>query len=215
MVGADLGREIAVEREPGEQRGMAIDMAVLEGGELGDDGGVGIEHARKVHEFGKADDFGVIAERQQVGDLQLCARGFEGGCRYAGGEVDPDIHHRALGATEEIDDGFGTQHIGHFVRIADRGGDAMGQHAAIEFERGDQRGFDMQVRVDEARHGETPAAVDLLDALVIGMGADDPVADNGDVGLGDRPGNDVEHPHVPDHQVGLYHASAGLDHAGQ
>ncbi len=40
---------------------------------------------------------------------------------------------------EELD-ALGAQHIGDLVRIADRGGDAIGQDAAVELLRGDQRG---------------------------------------------------------------------------
>ena len=51
---------------------------------------------------------------------------------------------------EEVADAFRAEHVGDLVRIADRGGDAARQDAAVEFVRRDQRGFDVQMRVDEA-----------------------------------------------------------------
>ena len=64
--------------------------------------------------------------------------------------------------------------------------------AAIEFERRDQRRFDVKMRVDEAGHAEEPASVDAAAALVVRMRADDAVADDRDVGARHRAGDDVE-----------------------
>ncbi|MGC4009577.1 MAG: hypothetical protein QM805_11670 [Pseudomonas sp.] len=49
---------------------------------------------------------------------------------------------------------FGAEHVGDLVRVADHRGDAIGQDAAVEFMRRDQRGFDVQVRVDEPGHDD-------------------------------------------------------------
>ena len=84
VVGADGGGEIAVERLPAQKRRVAVDMAVLEGNELGDDARIGIEDAGEVHHFGQADDLGVRAERFEIGDFELRARGLEAGGRHAG-----------------------------------------------------------------------------------------------------------------------------------
>ena len=53
---------------------MAVDMAVLEGVELGDDAGIAGEDAGVVHHLGEADDLRVGAERREVGDLERRAR---------------------------------------------------------------------------------------------------------------------------------------------
>ncbi|MNT59050.1 hypothetical protein D3C72_1965250 [compost metagenome] len=63
---------------------MAVDMPALEGGELGDDARIGIEHAGEVHHLGQPDDLGMRAERLQVGDFELRARRLEAGGRHAG-----------------------------------------------------------------------------------------------------------------------------------
>ena len=70
------------------------------------------------------------------------------------------------------------EHVGDLVRIADRGRDAVGEHAAVEFERRDQRGFDMQMRVDEAGDDDLAGDVDLARAAIVAMRADDAVAES-------------------------------------
>jgi hypothetical protein len=57
----------------------------------------------------------------------------------------------------------------------------------------------VQVRIDEARHGKTAPAVDDGLALIIGMRADNPVANDGDIGAGHGAGDDVEQLNVLDH----------------
>ena len=66
VVGANSCREIAVEVEPTQKRRVSVDAPVLESGELGETGRVSREHARKVHEFGEAENFGMIGERRQI-----------------------------------------------------------------------------------------------------------------------------------------------------
>ena len=58
------------------------------------------------------------------------------------------------GAVEEVADASGAEHIGDFVRVADRGGHAMAQHATVKLRRRDKRRFHMQMGVDEARHDD-------------------------------------------------------------
>jgi hypothetical protein len=170
--------------------------------ELGHDARIGGEDAGVVHHLGEADDLPVPAELQEVGDLQRRAAGLVRRGGDAGREVDAQIHDHALGVFEEVADAVGAQHVGDLVRIADRGGDALGQHAAVELERGDERGFDVEVGVDEAGHGKAAVAFDQPHAVVIAIGADDAVADDGDVGVGDGAGDDVEQPDILDDDVG-------------
>ena len=61
--------------------------------------------------------------------------------------------------------------------------------------------FDMQMRVDEARHRDQAAPVDLARAPIAVVSADDAVAADGDVGLRHRAGDDVEQPDVLDDEI--------------
>ncbi len=215
VIGADAGGEIAIERLATQQRRMPVDMAVLEGEQLCQNTRIGVEHAGEVHHLGEADHLWVAAERQQVLDVKTGTGGLERGRGHAGGEIDAHIHDGALGTVEEVANALGAQHIGDLMRITERGGDAIGEDAAVEFQRGDQRGFDVQMRVDEARHGEAPAAVNNLLAVIAGMGAHDAVRDNGDIGGGDGAGNHVEQADIADDDVGRLFSLPGHDHAGQ
>lgn len=170
-----------------QQRRMAIDMPVLEGQQLVENILVGGQHTGKVHELGQADDLRMIAERQKVRGQQAGPRCLLRRRRHAGGELDAKVHDRRLGGCKEIADAFDAENVGDLVRVADRGRDAVRQDAAIELGRRDQRGFDVEMGIDEARHGEEPSAVDLAPARIGLVCADDPVAADRDVGGGDAP----------------------------
>jgi hypothetical protein len=130
--------------------------------------------------------FGMIHEGPQVFRRDAGAGGFEMGCGHATGELDAQVHDRFLRAVEEIADALHAKHVGDFVGIADRRRHPMAKDAAVEFEWRDQRGFDMEMRVNEARHDDLAGDVDLLHAPVHAMGAHDRVATDCDIG-----GNDL------------------------
>ncbi len=202
VVGADAGGKIAVQVVAADERGVAVDMPVLEGDQLVEHVRIGGQHAGEIHELGEADHLRVRPHRQEIGGAQRRPRGFERRRRHTGRELDAQVHHGLLGRIEEIADARDAKHVGDLVRIADRRGDALGQHAAIELGRRDQRGFDVQMRVDKAGHREEAAAIDLATPGIGLVGADDAVARDGDIGGGDAAIDDVEQPDVLDDQVG-------------
>lgn len=67
----------------------------------------------------------------------------------------------------------------------------------------------MQVGIDKARHGEFAGAINFGLASIAVMGADNPVADNGDIGFGDRAVDDVKQADITQHQIGLDFALTG------
>jgi hypothetical protein len=73
VLGADAGRQIAVQIIAAQQRRVAVDMVAVEGVELGEADRVLVDDAREIHEFGKADDLRVIAEGQEPLDRQVRA----------------------------------------------------------------------------------------------------------------------------------------------
>jgi hypothetical protein len=154
VVGADPCREIGVEIAAAKERRVPVDMAILIGHKLVEHIGRRGQHAGKVHELGKADDLPMAAEGQKISRKQSRARGFELGRRNAGGELDAEVHHGRLCRSEKVANAFGAKHVGDLMRIADRGRHATRENAAIELGRRHQRGFDVKMRVDEARHGE-------------------------------------------------------------
>ena len=108
----------------------------------------------------------------------------------------------ARGGVQEVAQAVEAEHVGDLVRIADRGGGAARQHRALELERRHQAALDVHVGVDEARHGDPAAPVDLAHAAVVVVGADDPVAADRDVALVQLAGRDVQEARALDHQVG-------------
>ena len=215
VVGADAGREVAVEVASAQQRRMAVDVAIGEALELRDAARIGGKHPGDVHELGKPNDLRVIAIAQKVGGLDPRARGLELGRRHAARKLHAQVHDHALGRGEEIVEGGGAEDVRHLVRVADRRRDAARQHAALELERRDERGLDMQMRVDKARHGDAPAGVDLARAAILAVGADDGVAADRDIGRHERAGDEVEQAHALDHEVGELGRAALGDAGGE
>ena len=101
MVGANAGRQIAVERVAPHQRRMTVDMAALKRFELGHADAVLRQQSREVHELGETDDLRVIAEGKQILDLQFRAGGLQMGCRNAARKLHAHIHDGAFGGIEE------------------------------------------------------------------------------------------------------------------
>ena len=73
----------------------------------------------------------------------------------------------------------------------------------------------MDVGVDEARHGDEPAPVDLGGALISLVGADDAVAGDGDVAHANLARGEVENADFLDHEVGRRLAACLLDDVGE
>ena len=211
VIRADPGGKIAVEIKPAEQRRMAIDMTALEGIELGKTDRVLVDDAGEVHEFRQTDDLFVVAERQELFDRQIGAGCLQMGSGHAARELDADIHDRLTGGIEEILDALGAEHIGDLMWIADHGGDAIRQDAAVEFMRRDQRGSDMQVGIDEARYDDLAGYVDFARPGVIAACADDAVTADGDVGRNQFAGDEVKEPSALEHDIGGDAAGALID----
>ena len=156
---------------------MAVDRPGLEGGELGEAGRIAPEHAGEIHEFREAEHLRMVGERQEIADFEPRAGGLQIGRGHAARQLHAQVHrHRHRGVEEEADPRR-PEHIGDLVRIADRGGDAVPQHAAVEFQRRDQRAFDVAMGVDEAGNDDLAADVDLALAAIVAERPDNAVAD--------------------------------------
>ena len=95
--------------------------------------------------------------------------------RHAARKLHPEVHRGRHRGVEEIAQARDAEHVGDLVRIADRRGDAVREHAAIELERRDQRGLDMQMRVDEAGNHDLAPDIDLARAAILRHRSDDAV----------------------------------------
>ena len=215
VVGANARARIGIEIEAADERRMAVDLPIGKGLDLGQAIRVAADEAGHVHEFGEAEHFGMVAVGDEIGRCEAGARCFQMGRRHAGRELHPQIHDRPRGAFQHVVEGRASEHIGDFVGVADRRRDPVPRHAAIEFERRDERGFDMEMGVDEAGDGNPAAALDGPGAAIGAVGADDGVARYRDIGRRQCAGDEVVEPDVADHQVGRLVAAALGDTAGQ
>ena len=211
---AHTGRDVGVEVVGRQQRRMAVDLHVGEGGELGQHRRVLSEHARHVHELGQPQHLGMMLEGQQVRRLQPRARSLEMRGRHARRELHAQVHHRDRGAVEEELQAGNAQHVADLVGIADRRGGTARQHATVELQRRHQRRFAMDVTVDEARDGDQPAAGNLHGAAIGLVRADDAVAGDRDVANRHLARGEIVETDRLDHQVGRHGAARLVDDVG-
>ena len=211
MVGPNAGREITVQFLAAKQGRMAVDVPILEGVELGEANRILMKDAREVHEFGKPDHLRMVAEGDQALDRQVGTSRLEMRRRHARGKLDADVHHRFQCRVQEKLDAFGAEHIGDLVRIADRRGDAERQDAAVELVRGDERGFDVQMRIDEAGDDDAAADVDFLTTFIVAASADDTVARDRDVRDDQFAGDEIEEASPLEHDVRGFAANPLID----
>ena len=215
VVGARPGRQVAVQVVAAHQRRMAVDMPARERHKLVEHHRVFCQHTRKIHHLGEAERRWMIAQGHEVVREQPRARGLEVGRRHAGAELHLQRHAQRLRRLEEVAQPVEPQHVGDLVRIADRGGRAALQHLPVEFSWRHEAALDMHMRVDEARHGDQAAAVDLARAAIVVVGADDPVAADRDVARVERAGRDVQDARTLDHEVRRLAADPLVDPATQ
>jgi hypothetical protein len=215
MFRADTGREIAIEVVAGEQRCMAIDMAALEGLQLGKTDRVLVDDAGEIHEFRKPDDLGMVAEGQEALDRQVGAGRLQMGGGHAARKLHANIHDGFERAVEEELDALGAEHIGDLVRIADDGRHAIGQDAAVKFMRRDQRGFDVQMGIDETGNDDAAGNVDFGATVVVAAGADDALARDGDIRGDELTRHEIEELPALQHDIGRLAAGSLIDEAFQ
>src|SRR5580704_6063508 len=86
--------------------------------------------------------------------------------------------------------------------IADRGGCATGQHASIELSGSDQRTFTMHMAVDETRHNNFAARIDLRFASVVVLCAYNSILADCDVAIIKLARYQIQRARVPDNQIG-------------
>ncbi len=87
----------------------------------------------------------------------------------------------------------------------------MGQHATVEFEWSEKRGFDVAMGVDEARNDDLAADIDLALAAIFAHRSDNAVVADRNVALDEFAAHEVENPPALQHQVGMGESLPLLD----
>ena len=199
---ADARGDIGVQVPARQQRRVAVDVPALEQRELFHRGGVAMNHAGIIHELGQTDARRVAAQPRDVGRRQLGPGGFHVGGGHAGRQLHPQVHQQPLGRALEPAHPLGPQHVGDLVRIADRGGDPARGHAAVELDGRDQAAFDVQVRVDEARHQRQAGHIAYPRRVVGGPDAHDGVTHDRHIARDHGAGDQIEHLPAAKDQIG-------------
>ena len=215
MLGADAGADIAVQVFATQKRRVAVDMAAPECAQLGQAAFVLEQNAGKIHELCQTDDTRMVHQRGKVRRRKMGPGGFHMGGRHAGRQLHADIHHGFGRGVQKVPDTVQTADIGNLVRVTDRGGDTARADAAVEFKGRDQRGFDMQMRVDEARHQQLAGAVDHLPPLIVSEHTHDGIAADRHIGVHQIAGDQVKHAPAAQHQIGGGHAPPLINQVGQ
>src|SRR5277367_2964781 len=135
--------------------------------------------------------------------------------RHAARKLHAQIHRGRHRGVEEIAQASDAEHVGDLVRIADRRGDAVREHAAIELERRDQRGLDMQMCVDEAGNHDLALDVDLAGAAIFRHRSDDTVVADRDVALDEFAPDEVEDAAALEDDVRLGEPASLFDRTGE
>ena len=173
---------------------MAIDVAPFEQAQLVHGGWVAEDHAGVIHKFRQPDGGGMVHQRDKIPGLDPGAGGFHLGRGNAGRQLHANVHQGMAAGLLKIADAIGADHVGDFMWIADCGRHPQRRHAAVEFERCDERAFDMQMRVDEAWHQCQVRDIDGPLALIGGADPHDRVTTDRHVARDHRVGHKV-----PDH----------------
>ena len=197
VVVGEAGGADGVERVALGEGCVAVDGAAGEGGELGQRIGGLAEETGEVHELGQGGVIGVDGRGVEHGT---------GGFRGKGGHARGDLHlqaqeHPGGGAAEEVD-GRRAAYVRELVRVADRGGDAVGQDEAFPGVGRDEGGLDVAMGVHEARDGGEAGRVEGLEAFVAFAHGGDALPADGQVGPLQFAGGEVEEACTFDDQIG-------------
>jgi len=125
------------------------------------------EHFRRV-QLAQADALFPGEDLAHIGQPQLAARRLQTGRRrHARRDFDQDVVRQVGHAAQQHLHPLEPSHVGDLHRIGQQRRRAAGHDQPGEVLRDDERRIDVDVRVDEAGHGETPAAVEVLSGVVI------------------------------------------------
>ena len=212
MVPLDPGGGIAVEGQAGQARGVAVDQLarLLGGHQLVQHHVVSVHHPGEVHELPQAQDLVPPDGLGHLGGVDDRPRMLEGGCGDTGGEHELHIQGGVLRRRHHIVQAADPADVDDLMGVGDDGGAPMGDQQPAQLLRGEVRGLDVDMAVDEAGDGIPPAGVHLF---LSGVGAHtgDLAAAQGDVPLDELSGEHIEDLAVLDHSVRRDGPSGGLD----
>ena len=193
---------------------MAVDLLVvrLRSDDLRDDLRVVVDHAVGVHHLGKTLHSGIVVEGVDGAVVQIRA-GFVHRCgRDAGRQHEPHVDGQSLGRLEHVIDAVGAHDVGDLMGVGDNRGRAVRQRCADEFLRRDKAGFQMDVRVNEARADDFAGHI-VFDFALVAAKTHDQAVRHGDVARQQFVGEHVDIRCIFQHQISLLPTGGSFDHA--
>ena len=214
VVGADPRRGVGVQLLPGDAGRVAVDVLGALQPELRELALVAGDHAREVHHLGEPEHAAAAQEALEVAVVQRAPRRLEARRGHARRRHEVDVERQVGAEVEQPVHAVGAEHVRDLVRVRDDRGRAERQHEPGELVRQQLRRLEMQVRVDQPGHDESPAHVEGLAALVVAE-AGDIAVDDGDARVEPLAREDREHAAAPKHEVGGLVAAGDGESAGE
>ena len=201
VVGADAGGDVGVERMPGDARGVPVDVLGASSSRASTSGSPAMTPGKFI--------ISATPERPRVAQDRLAcrparaARTGDSKCarRHARRRHHEHVERQPLGRARAA-----SRRPRRPSTLAISCGSADDRRRPVrhdrprELRRGQLRGLDVHVRVDEPGHQEPPAGVDPL-AAVVGAEPGDPAAGDRHVAVQPLAGEDGEHARARDHEV--------------
>jgi hypothetical protein len=211
MVRGDPRREIGVQGFTRQERGVPVEVFLLEEEDLVQHLGDGEEHAGKIHHFGKAQDARVREEGGEVRRPEVRSGGLEVRRRNARWQVEVGVEGRPFGRIQHVADSLEPEDVCDFMRVGHDGRRAPGGRSRAEGPGAEERAFDVDVAVDEAGCEVRPSGVDDVCGGAVGAPAENESPADGEVDRVDAAGEDVHHAAVPDEKIGGALPRGGFD----
>ncbi len=200
VLGIYSGGEVGRQFPPSEQRRVPFEILARRQTRLGnrrrpcllpDDAGV-------IHQFRHADDTRPREHRRHIFSIKYRARRLDARHRRNGRwHRDKDAQRQPFTGAQHVLDARAPDDIADLVRVNDDGRRAEGEDATREVRRRDHRGLNMNVRVNEARHGDHAACVYFLPRRQPERAAEvhdrDAIAEDADVRPRHLAGVDIDH----------------------
>ncbi|OPZ68548.1 MAG: hypothetical protein BWY83_02273 [bacterium ADurb.Bin478] len=170
-----------------------------------------IEHTGIIHDLCQTQHPLFPQEREEIKGPELGTCGFQGRCGHARREHKEDVEWIVFAGLHHVADSLVAEYIGDLVRISDHRSRTQGHYRSGELRHLHHGAFDVHVAVDKARRQIQAREVRFLLSGIASADADDRIPVNGDIGLFDLAGEDIDHPAVLEHQSGFDLAACCLD----
>ena len=214
MVGVDAGGNIGIELVAGKPGRVTVDLLVvrLRGDDFFEHLLIARVNTVGVHHLGKSLNAVVLIERVDGAVIEHRAGFIQRRGRYAGRQHKAHVNGKTLSRLKHIFDAVRAHDVCDLMRIGHDSGGAVRKHCFGKFLWGDQRAFQMDMRVQKTGQHELAAHVDLNLAAVALAHAGDQSARNGDIPMAELAAEDVDIGGVFQHQIRLLSAGSHLDH---